>query len=139
MALNHKYTLVCDEVRQENNGKFIVIGVYTPGIVLPRFPTGLPKLTFFNCFEPSENGAWDLGFQLRHVDTGAIVGPDGRIKIEIQIKAETGGIPQSYVPITIPNIQFQMPGMYAFTLNGANFEGVTVAFPVTQQSTTRVH
>ena len=30
MAMKHLYTLMCDEVRVENNGKLMIIGVYTP-------------------------------------------------------------------------------------------------------------
>lgn len=33
---------VCDQVRQEINGKFLLIGVYTNGIVLPQIPTTFP-------------------------------------------------------------------------------------------------
>src|SRR5260370_118196 len=29
MAFTHRYTLMCDEVRVENNGKLIIIGMYT--------------------------------------------------------------------------------------------------------------
>jgi hypothetical protein len=47
VAINQKYILVCDEVRQENNGKFMVIGLYTPDMTLPQIPFVLPSLTFF--------------------------------------------------------------------------------------------
>ena len=28
MAVTHNYTLVCDEVRREDNGKLLVLGLY---------------------------------------------------------------------------------------------------------------
>ena len=34
MSITHKYTLLCDEFRQENNGKFFIIGLYTPDIAV---------------------------------------------------------------------------------------------------------
>ena len=60
MPLNHKYTLVCDDVRREDNGKLIVVGMYTPGITLPKFPFRLSKLTFVSYFEVTEAGKWEL-------------------------------------------------------------------------------
>ena len=134
MGLNHKYTLVCDDVRREDNGKFFLVGLYTPGITLPKFPFRLAKLTFFNYFEPSETGTWELAFKLSHIDTGAIVGAEGRVKIELR------HIEGSLVlPISITNPQFQMPGLYAFTVIGPNFEGITLQVPVEQRATPRVH
>jgi hypothetical protein len=137
MALIHEYTLVCDEVRQENNGKYLVIGLYAPGIIFQRFPATLNKLTFFTCLRPQESGTWELAFRLSHLDTGAIVGPEGKVKIEIRVQSNAT-YPRTYVPLVIPGIQFQMPGLYALTLEGANFQGTTVVFPV-ELRTGRVH
>ncbi len=134
MALVHKYTLVCDEIRREDNGKFIVIGLYTPGITFPQFPAQLVKLIFFSCFEPTTTGTWDLDFRLTHLATGAIAGPTGRVHLEVPV---LGGF--AYVPIQIPNVNFQMPGDYAFVLTGGNFDGVTVQIPVTQPPAFPVH
>jgi len=30
MAIQQRYTLVCDDIRVENTGKLFVIGLYTP-------------------------------------------------------------------------------------------------------------
>src|SRR5579862_1083755 len=103
MALIHKYTLVCDEIRREDNGKFIVIGLYTPGITFRQFPAHLPKLVFFSCFEPTTIGVWDLDFRLSHLPTGAIVGQMGKVHLEIPRLA---GL--AYIPILMPNLNFQM-------------------------------
>ena len=137
MTLIHRYTLVCDETRQEDNGKLLIIGLYTPGLVLPQFPTQLAKLTFFNCFQVTEPGTWELDFHLSHVDTGAMVGPKGHVKIRVGSVESAEQL--SYVPLPIQNIQLQMPGVYAFLLSGSNFEGAAVRFPVSQRQATRVH
>lgn len=134
MALQHKYTLVCDEVRREDNGKLLVLGLYTPGIVLPGFPVQLPKLTFLSYFEPTAPGTWQLSFRFSHLTTGAVAGPEGGVRIEVP--QVTG---PALVPIVIPNLNFQMPGDYAFTLTGQNFEAVSVIVPVSQQVVARVH
>ena len=134
MALNHQYTLVCDDVRREDNGKLMVIGLYTPGIVLIQFPVTLPKLTFLTCFDPTETGSWELDFRLKHLPTSALAGPTGQVQISVQVASCP-----VYIPIMIPNVQFQMPGDYALMMTGPNFEGVTVKVPVSQRETTRVH
>lgn len=46
MALTHRYTLVCEDIRQENTGKWIVIGLYTHNIACPQLPFRLPSLSF---------------------------------------------------------------------------------------------
>ena len=133
MALIHKYTLVCDEIRREDNGKLMIIGLYTPGLVLPKFPAQLSKLTFMNYLDVTAPGTWDLAFKLNHTDTGAIVSPEGRAKVEV---SEIGVL---LMPIVIVNVNFQMPGNYTFTLTGANFDGVTLTVPVSQRAVATVH
>jgi hypothetical protein len=139
MALNHKYTLVCDEVRREDNGKLIVVGLYTAGIVLSGFPLQLPKLTFLTCLEPTTNGTWDLTFRFSHVDTGALIGPEGRIRIEVPQVIAPAVLNTAVLNTVIAGPSFQLPGNYTFTLTGANFEGVVVSVPISQQVVPRVH
>lgn len=45
MAWEHKYTLLCDDVRREDNGKLIILGLYFGVITVPQFPATLPLLT----------------------------------------------------------------------------------------------
>lgn len=40
-------SLLCDDVRQERNGKFILIGIFD-GLVLPSFPAVFPRLCLVN-------------------------------------------------------------------------------------------
>ena len=42
------YCVVCDDLRTEQSGKLIIIGVYTEDVVVPRFPAVLPRLTFLS-------------------------------------------------------------------------------------------
>lgn len=39
--------LVCDEARREDNGKLLLVGIYTPDIVVKELPVILPGLCFF--------------------------------------------------------------------------------------------
>jgi hypothetical protein len=36
-----KHVVVCDDIRREDNGKEILIGVYSGGIIVPQFPVPL--------------------------------------------------------------------------------------------------
>lgn len=51
--LEVKHVIVCDDIRREDNGKEILIGVYSGGIVVPSFPAPL-ALSFWMQFSASE-------------------------------------------------------------------------------------
>ena len=40
-TINVEHVLVCDDIRQERSGKYILIGVYTGSIRVPKFPAPL--------------------------------------------------------------------------------------------------
>lgn len=60
--------LLCDQVRQENNGKYIVVGVYSSSIVVSLFPT------------------------LIHLQVFARADIDGPGQHKLQIKVLVGGV-----------------------------------------------
>jgi len=105
----HKYTLVCDECRQEINGKFIILGLYTPDIVVPQIPMTLPSLTFFQCLESDRPGHWNLTLTLQHLETG-----------RKPVEAHGGVVFQkpglAVAPVRFGNVQFQAPGAYNFVV-----------------------
>ncbi len=70
MPITSRYVLVCDEVRKEDNGKLIIIGLYTPNILIPQLPFTFPSLTFFNAFESSQAGRFQFSARLRHTESG---------------------------------------------------------------------
>jgi hypothetical protein len=55
--------LVCDDVRKEDNGKEILIGVYTGGIVVPAMPAAL-ILSLWLFLEPKGSGELPIEMQL---------------------------------------------------------------------------
>lgn len=61
-------SLLCDDVRQERNGKFILIGIFD-GLVLPSFPIHFPRLCVVN--------RWCCGAG-QYTHRTRIVGPDGK-------------------------------------------------------------
>jgi hypothetical protein len=51
--IEFRVALVCDDVRREDNGKDIIIGVYSDTLVIPAFPATL-QLTFWLQFYANE-------------------------------------------------------------------------------------
>jgi len=39
--------ILCDEVRREDNGKLLILGMYLGAILVPRIPFSMPSLSFF--------------------------------------------------------------------------------------------
>lgn len=74
MPLTHEYTLLCDDVRREDNGKLILIGLYTPHIVIPMLPMGFPSLSFVIAFTSDGPARHQIRAQLRHLETGHSLG-----------------------------------------------------------------
>jgi hypothetical protein len=70
MAITLKYTLVCDDVRQENNGKLLIIGLYTPNIAAFQIPMALPSLSFLQAVETDRPGQFTFRLQLQHLESG---------------------------------------------------------------------
>lgn len=61
-------SLLCDDVRQERNGKFILIGIFE-GMMVPEFPAALGRLCLVNRWC---SGDGEFSQQTR------IIGADGR-------------------------------------------------------------
>jgi len=68
-SMNISHAIACDDIRQEMNGKHILIGVYSGKLGLPFFPIQI-ALAFWVLARPSAKGDYDV--QLRVLD------PDGK-------------------------------------------------------------
>ncbi|MER2519717.1 MAG: hypothetical protein ABTQ34_03395 [Bdellovibrionales bacterium] len=71
--------ILCDDVRVEANGKFILIGVYADGLLVPSFPTQL-LLSLWMTFRCVGIGKVPVGLQVR--------GPGQEDKIEMQTETD---------------------------------------------------
>ncbi len=109
MAITAKYVLVCDDFRQEVNGKFIVIGLYTPDMVVQQIPFLMPTLTFFMCLESDRPGNFTFRFKLEHLETGR---PVAEAMGAMQFVAP--GI--ATCPVKMGNVQLSGQGAYQFSL-----------------------
>lgn len=70
MRLKHLYTLICDDVRVEVNGKLIIIGLYTPNILIPQLPFVLPSLSFLQFYTYDGRGQFHFRARLQHLESG---------------------------------------------------------------------
>jgi hypothetical protein len=100
MAITHKYTLVCDDIRQENTGKFILVGLYTGQIGIPHVPLTLPSLSFFQVFECDRPGNFSFRIRLDHMETGQHV-LEGMGMINV-LKPGVGVAPVRFGPLPVP-------------------------------------
>jgi hypothetical protein len=109
MAITSKYILMCDEVRQEANGKFIILGLYLPDMTVPQLPFVLPSLTFFITLESDRPGNFQVRFSVESLESGTkVVEGMGGI-----------GFPKPGVgimPVQFRNLMIQAAGTYVFSL-----------------------
>ena len=110
MPMKHLYTLMCDDVRKEDTGKLIFIGVYTPDIGVPQIPFTFPRLTFFVALESDRPEDHTFRMKLSHLETGKVVA-QGDGGIQMRRPGKTTMI------IPFPGIQFEAVGIYSLSVD----------------------
>lgn len=109
MAFTEKFTIICDDVRREDNGKLMILGMYVKAIVIAQLPIVLPSLTFFQMMETDRPGMWNMKMKIQHLETGRPI-------------VQAGGVlnaPQVGPFINVmrfPNIPIIAAGAYNFSL-----------------------
>lgn len=73
MAFIHLYTILCDDVRKEDNGKLMILGLYANEILIPQLPYVFSTLSFFQGFKAEEIGQHWFEAKLSHTETGKIL------------------------------------------------------------------
>lgn len=110
MSLTLRYTLLCDEVRREDNGKLLIIGLYTPNILVPQLPFIFPSLTVFQLFHSDRAGRFPFRARLEHMESGQeIAGAMGLMEI-----------PQAGPGVSVirfGNLQLDRFGAFGFVMN----------------------
>jgi len=97
-------SLMCEDIRQEATGNFILLGVLN-AIVLPQVPVTAGRLVFFN--------RWTAGYG-RFKETLRLMAPDqitvlGKREINFELPNPSGHAIN--VPV-LTNITFNAPGVY---------------------------
>jgi len=110
--LRLRATLLCDDVRREDNGKLLFIGVYTPGIRAARLPASIPLCAFL-IWDVGAPGVHQFRLQLRNAETGVTL-LDGQATMDVR-NAGAG-----YLTLKLGAIPFELPGAYQllFMLDG---------------------
>ena len=123
MPITQKFSIVCDEVRQENNGKFMVLGMYTPDMAVAQIPYVAPVITFLLWLESDRPGSFQFRLKLAHLETGTVLG-QGMGSIGFA-KAGMG-----IAPVRLLGIPFSSPGAYTFTVQFEDQEALITHFSV---------
>jgi hypothetical protein len=123
MPITQKFSLVCDEVRQESNGKFMILGMYTPDMVVASIPYVAPIITFMSWLESDRPGQFQFRMKLAHLESGVTLA-EGMGGVGFA-KAGTG-----LVPVRLLGVPFSSPGPYTFTISFDGQEPLITHFSV---------
>lgn len=110
MTMTEKYIILCDDFRREDNGKFLIIGMYMDTITVPALPFPLPTLTFFSVLECDRPGTFRFSFRLRHEDAGQNIA-EGMGQAPVVDPRQP-----VVMPIKMAGIQIGAAGLYTFSL-----------------------
>mgnify|MGYP000188670394 CR=1 FL=1 len=98
-------SLLCDDVRQEINGKFILIGLFE-GIAVPAYPAVFQRICLVN--------RWCCG-RGTFKQKSRIIKPDGTTPLaegkEVPIKLQDESVTATSVEFFM-NVKFETPGIY---------------------------
>jgi hypothetical protein len=128
VAITHRYTLICDDVRREDNGKMIVLGMYLSEMILPQIPFQLPSLTFFSIFETDRPGNFPIKFKLQHLESGRVI---------VEGHGGLGALKPgpTLLPLKLSPIKFEAVGVYSYSLEVETMkDSVLMDFTVTLPS-----
>lgn len=109
MAIASKFSIMCDEVRVENNGKFLIMGMYTPDMAVPQLPFVCPVLTFLLWLECTIPGNYQFSARIAHLESGTT------------ICQAMGGVGFNrpglgLLPVRLVGVQFTQIGPYTFSV-----------------------
>jgi hypothetical protein len=91
-----------------HNGKFLVIGLYTPDIAVPQIPFVLLSLTLFQVIESHQAGKFQFNSSLQFLETGAKL-----VQAIGMIEEQQPGL--LYNITHFGNLKIQSPGTHTFT------------------------
>lgn len=94
--------LVCDQIRQEDNGKFLLIGVYSGSIVVNTFPATFPLALML---QVSLSAGVEQHFKLR-LSIGETVLGD----LEANVHQDDPSENIEWLPINLPQLNVSGPG-----------------------------
>lgn len=110
MPITQKHVIMCDDVRREDNGKFIIIGMYTPDLAVPQIPFIMPTISFFAWLESDRPGSFPFRMRLENLESGqALTEGMGMMQFAQQGVGVT--------LIRFGGVQFTRPGAHVFSIS----------------------
>lgn len=98
--------IICDDIRVENTGKYLLIGVYVSNVLVRDFPSRLP-LTFWTEVEPAKTGEFSAEMRVINVD-------DSSVLMNGQINFKFAKVATSAIAVPRISVEFQKPGSFEF-------------------------
>jgi hypothetical protein len=86
--------VICDDIRQETNGKQILIGVYGSAILVPAMPFSIPLCTWI------EYTTRNIGIETVHVKLSYTTGFSASVRVDIQVH-EIGTLGLAMPPLPV--------------------------------------
>jgi len=128
MALTLRATLICDEIRREDNGKLLFVGVYTPNLVVRQLPATLP-LCAFQMWDSDSSATHQFRLVIQHMESRSVV-LDGSMSIDVP-SAGTG-----FLTLRMGLLRFETEGTYELLvlLDGQDTPAGRHAFEVLYQA-----
>ncbi len=99
-SINIAHAIACDDIRQEINGKFILIGVYSGNLGLPVFPAHV-ALGFWMMAKPSQKGDYHIRFRVQGPAENEVT-VSGQMIVHVQEKEDMALVIPP-MPISIPS------------------------------------
>ena len=110
MSVTHKYTIICDDVRREDNGKLIVLGMYLGTITVPQLPAILPSLTIVSLFQGERPESWSWRLSIQNMER------NNQVVVEARGFANVLAPGPGVMPVKFVGVQFQQAGAYNVVL-----------------------
>ena len=124
--VNEGFPSATNRAAKVSNGKLLLLGLYTPDLVLTQLPTTLPSLTFFQLYESDTAQEYNLKIKLNHLESGeALLEATGGVSF-----AQPG---VSYLPMKLGGVQFKTAGAYVFSVEADGQEPFLTQFSVILQ------
>jgi len=110
--------VICEDIRQEINGKYILIGVFSADIRVVQFPI---PVSFALWLPTIAEGTGSVNIEVR------IVSPTGAFLAQAKANVEIGVAGRGAIPVPPAVVQIQEPGMLKFQVKVESGEWETVA------------
>lgn len=125
------YWLLCDMIRREDSGKLILVGIYTPDIIVQAVPAMLPMLSFLL--------KWNLKPGPLRAGSIILKDPAGSQTFEFPIEEKISGeaLESTFVAFGVSPFGIEKPGTFTLIYRNGNRSSTLGSFRVILQQAAR--